>query len=212
MPMTSAQLKQVVPHCSDVEVWTNALNAAMARFDISTPQRMAAFVAQLAHESSEFRRLVESLNYSAARLMEVWPKRFPTLERAQAYAHNEEKLGSFVYANRLGNGNEASRDGWQFRGRGLIQLTGRSNYRSVGAAIDRPLESQPDLLLQPEVSALAAAQFWQSHHLNELADSNAGDDDDEDFETITVRINGGTHGLKARKAYWAAAKSALGIA
>lgn len=212
MPITTAQLRQIVPHCPDFDAWAAALNAAMTRFDISTPQRIAAFVAQLAHESGEFKHLVERLNYSASRLMEVWPSRFPTLQIAQQYAHNEEKLGNRVYANRLGNGDEASGDGFKYRGRGLIQLTGKSNYVSIGSAINLPLDQQPDLLLRPPESALASAQFWKSHGLNELADSNAGDNDDEDFKTITKRINGGTNGLDARKAYWAAAKSALGIA
>lgn len=209
MPITSDQLKIVVPKCRDVPGWTTALNQAMARFAIDTPQRIAAFLAQLAHESGEFERLVESLNYSAERLTKVWPRRFPTLALAQPFARNEQKLGNRVYANRLGNGDEASGDGFRYRGRGLIQLTGRANYRATGKAIDIDLENKPDLLLEPATSALAAAQFWNSRGLNALADSNVGDDDDEDFQAITVRINGGTHGLAERKRYWATAKAAL---
>ena len=209
MPITSDQLKRVVPKCRDIPGWTMALNQAMARFEIDTPQRVAAFLAQLAHESGEFERLVESLNYSAERLTKVWPKRFPTVAQAQPFARNEQKLGNRVYANRLGNGDEASGDGFRYRGRGLIQLTGRANYRATGRAIDVDLEGRPDLLLEPATSALAAAQFWNSRGLNALADSNAGDDDDEDFQAITVRINGGTHGLADRKRYWASARTAL---
>jgi putative chitinase len=209
MPITSEQLKKVVPKCKDITGWTAALDKAMERFEINTTQRIAAFLAQLAHESGEFERLVESLNYSAERLTKVWPKRFPSIAAAEPFAHNEQKLGNKVYADRLGNGDEASGDGFRYRGRGLIQLTGRANYRTTGKAIDIDLEGKPDLLREPETSALAAAQFWSSRGLNALADSNAGDNDDEDFQTITIKINGGTNGLAERKKYWASAKAAL---
>src|SRR4029453_2056107 len=129
MPITSEQLKKVVPKCRDVPGWTAALNKAMDRFEINSIQRIAAFLAQLAHESGEFERLRESLNYSAERLTKVWPNRFPTVAAAEPFARNEQKLGNKVYANRLGNGDEASGDGFRYRGRGLIQLTGRANYR-----------------------------------------------------------------------------------
>jgi putative chitinase len=210
MPITSEQLKKVVPKCRDIPGWTAALNTAMDRFEINTPQRIAAFVAQLAHESGEFERLKESLSYSSAeRLTKVWPNRFPTVAQAEPFVRNEQKLGNKVYANRLGNGDEASGDGFRYRGRGLIQLTGRANYRDTGKAIGVDLEARPDLLLEPATSALAAAQFWSSRGLNALADSNAGDNDDEDFVTITKRINGGTVGLAERKKYWASARAAL---
>jgi putative chitinase len=187
------------------------LNEAMTKFDILTPHRAAAFLAQIAHESAEFNKLVENLNYSATRLMKVWPKRFTTIEKAQQYAKNAEKLANYVYANRLGNSDESSGDGWRFRGRGLIQLTGRANYRSTGEATGLALENNPDLLLEPTASAMAAARFWRSHGLNELADDHNEDNDDEDFVTISVRINGGKVGLKERQAYWGRAKDALGI-
>ncbi len=199
-----------MPACSNVTAWVTALNNAMSRFDITGGQRMAAFLAQVAHESGQLARLSENLNYSAKRLMQVWPSRFPTLEKAQKYEKNPEKLANYVYAGRLGNGDEASGDGWRFRGRGLIQLTGRGNYRAAGQGIGLPLEEQSDLLGQPEAAALSAAWFWKSHGLNELADDRSNDNDNEDFKTITKRINGGTVGLQERIAFWKRAKTVLG--
>ena len=114
-----------------------------------------------------------------------------------------------MYGNRLGNGPAESGDGFRYRGRGLIELTGRSNYRSTGAALGVPLETSPDLLLQRDLAVLAAAQFWQSRGLNELADHNDADNDDEDFVIISIRINGGREGLDRRKALWLRARAAL---
>ncbi len=209
--LTENQLATFLPTLDDVPQWTSALAAAMDRFDVTSPGRIAAFLAQVAHESGEFRNLVENLNYSAKRLMKVWPKRFPTLEKAAAYANAPEKLANYVYAKRLGNGDERSGDGWRFRGRGLLQITGRGNYRSSQDALGLPLEEQPDLLEQPGPAALAAAQYWQSHGLNQLADDRNDDSDDEDFVTISIRINGGRVGLESRFQYWARAKAALGL-
>lgn len=208
--ITEQKLSAIMPACSNVTAWVTALNNAMSRFDITGGQRMAAFLAQVAHESGQLARLSENLNYSAKRLMQVWPSRFPTLEKAQKYEKNPEKLANYVYAGRLGNGDEASGDGWRFRGRGLIQLTGRGNYRAAGQGIGLPLEEQSDLLGQPEAAALSAAWFWKSHGLNELADDRSNDNDNEDFKTITKRINGGTVGLQERIAFWKRAKTVLG--
>jgi putative chitinase len=210
--LTEAQLAAFLPGLSNVSVWTAALNPALDRFEINTPQRGAAFLAQVAHESGEFKRLVESLSYTAARLCAVWPKRFATLEAAKPYERNPVALANFVYAMRLGNGDVASGDGWKFRGRGLIQLTGRGNYRSCGLAVTLPLEAEPERLESPVAAALAAAQFWQSRGLNHLADDENADNDDADFVRITKIINGGTAGLASRRAYWARAKTALGLA
>jgi putative chitinase len=208
-PITEEQLRRIMPAGKVFGLWTEALNDAMARYSIDNPQRAAAFLAQVAHESSELSRLVENLNYSAKRLMQVWPKRFPTFEKAALYERNPEKLADYVYANRLGNGDEASGDGWKYRGRGLIQITGRSNYRSVGEELDLPLESEPEKLEELLTAALSAAFFWKSRGLNELADDRSDDNDDEDFVKISVIINGGRVGLKERKAYWEVAKGVL---
>ena len=207
--ITGAQLTAFLPALQDTPRWTAALNAAMDRFEINTPARISAFLAQTAHESGEFRRLVENLNYSASGLCKTWPGRFVSLDAAKPYERNPEVLANYVYAKRLGNGDVASGDGWRFRGRGLIQLTGRGNYRSCGLAVTLPLEAEPEQLETPEAAAIAAAQFWQSRGLNHLADDQNDDNDDEDFVAITKIINGGTAGLSARRIYWARAKAVL---
>ena len=210
--ITEAQLIAFLPALPNAQRWSDALNAAMDRFDINTPARMAAFLAQTAHESGEFRRLVENLNYSCAGMCKTWPNRFANPDAAKVYERNPERLANYVYAKRLGNGDTASGDGWRFRGRGLIQLTGRGNYRSCGLAVTLPLEAEPERLETPEAAALAAAQFWRSRGLNHLADDQNDDNDDEDFIAITKIINGGTAGLTSRRTYWARAKVALSIA
>ena len=207
--ITEARLTAFLPALPNIVIWTRALDEAMDRFEINTPHRTAAFLAQIAHESGDFRRLVESLNYTGSRLMKVWPKRFATLEKANEYARQPEKLANYVYAKRLGNGDVDSGDGWRYRGRGLIQLTGRANYQSAGRALSRPFEAQPELLEEPEGAALTAAHFWQSRGLNELADDRNEDNDDADFVRISVIINGGRVGLEHRRAGWARARVAL---
>ena len=197
--LTAHLLKQVFPLCADPGGWTQALNPALERYQINTRARLSCFLAQTGHESGQFNRLVESLNYkTAGRLMKVWPRRFPTAASAIPYVGNASKLANFVYANRLGNGDKASGDGFRFRGRGIIQITGRSNYAAVGKELKLPLVEEPDRLLTKDVSALAAAWFWHSRGLNALADDNTDDNDLEDFTEITRRINGGTVGIKER--------------
>jgi putative chitinase len=183
--------------------WAHAISAAAARFDISTPARLAAFIAQTAHESGHFKRLVENLNYSADGLRKTWPSRFDEAT-ATAYARHPERIANKVYAGRLGNGDEASGDGWRFRGRGLIQVTGRDNYARCGGALGLPLTVRPQLLEEKEAAALSAAWFWKSNGCNEIADGG-------DFTALTRRINGGTHGLQDRVRIWSRAKTVLGI-
>ena len=209
-PLSESELLAVMPRVNAAR-WIGPLNESMGRFDISTYDRQAAFLAQVAHESGECRRLEENLNYSAPGLQRTWPKRFPTTVIATTYARQPERIANRVYANRLGNGDEASGDGWRFRGRGLLQTTGRSNHRDTGTAIGLPLEQQPELLEQPVPAALAAGYFWHSRGCNALADSRPGDDDDADFVRITKLINGGKHGLRDWRAYWARALSALAV-
>lgn len=205
--LTNEILKSVMPKVKG-DSWVDNLNKAMDRFGINTPLRAAAFLAQIAHESNELNSLTENLNYSADRLMKVWPKRFPTMDVANVYAKNPEKLANYIYADRMGNGNEASGEGWKFRGRGLIQLTGKTNYSSASKLVDFDFISNPDVVAQPEYAALTSASFWKSNGLNELADSP---DQENAFVAITKKINGGTVGLDERKQYWHKAKSALGI-
>lgn len=207
--ITDDQLRACMSRCPDVVLWASVLNEAMARFGITTRDREAAFLAQVAHESNDCRRLDENLHYSAARLVAVWPKRFPTIEIARAYEGKPERLADYVYANRLGNGSVESGDGWRYRGRGLLQITGRENYRLTGAALGIDLDAHPEMLAQPFVAAQAAAQFWSSRGLNALADNIAGDDADADFVRITVAINGGRNGLNDRRIRWQRTRAAL---
>ena len=196
--ITRSQLDRFIPGSGS---WSAPINEAASRFDISTPDRMAAFLAQTAHESGGFKRLAENLNYSAQALVKTWPSRFDAAT-AQAYARKPEKIANKVYASRMGNGDEASGDGWRYRGRGLIQITGRENYAACGAALGLPLLTQPELLEQPDGAAMSAAWFWQTNGCNELADV-------ADFATITRRINGWLTGQSDRVRYWIKAQAAL---
>lgn len=181
--------------------WVTALNQAMIRFDITTPERQAGFLSQIGHESALLTSVVENLNYGTAALLRVFPKYFDKAA-ANAYQRNPEKIANLVYANRMGNGDEASGDGFRFRGRGLIQITGRDNYQSCGAALDQPLTDAPDTLATPPMAALSAAWFWHSHGLNALADT-------KDVIAMSKRINGGTVGLAEREQLYAKATDAL---
>ena len=193
------QLKQL--HIG--EEWVDALNETFTRFDISNPARQAAFIGQASHESGNFKTLNENLNYRAETLMRVWPKRFPTLEFAKQYEKNPKKIANSVYSNRMGNRDEASGDGYRFRGRGLFQLTGHSNYFHAGKALGEDFVMNPDLVATPRYATLTAAFFWQTHKLNEYADAR-------DYLTMTKRINGGTIGLQDRIAHINHALSVLG--
>lgn len=201
--LTADQLRRIMPKCN-AEAWAAPLAMAMDERDILTPARVAAFLAQLAHESVELTRLEENLTYSSPeRLMQVWPKRFPTADSAKPYVKSPEKLANFVYANRNGNNDEASGDGWRFRGRGPIQLTGRRNYRDAGFALNIELETHPEAVLSPTVGARVAAWYWSQRNLNAQADAG-------NITAITKAINGGTHGLAERVAYTAKALKILG--
>ncbi|MBB5369996.1 MULTISPECIES: glycoside hydrolase family 19 protein [unclassified Janthinobacterium] len=193
-------------------LWVGPLNDSMRACSINTAVRQSAFLAQILLESSELRQLQESLGYSAQRLRQVWPQRFPSDDIAEQYAHNPQKLANKVYALRMGNGDEASGDGWAYRGRGLIQLTGRDNYAHFSAAMDCDALGHPDLLQQPAGAALSAAWFWRTHGLNELADGTLQADGDQQFSEITRRINGGLNGLPQRHAYWDRIRKILGVA
>jgi putative chitinase len=172
--------------------WADALNETCERFAIDSPFRIAGFLSQTAHESGGFKFVKENLNYSAASLMRVWPSRFPTLEIAQAYAMNPEKIANKTYSSRMGNGDEASGDGWKYIGRGLIQLTGKNNYVAYSMACDNEALTKPEIVEQPKYAAESAGWFWDVNKLNTLADA-------QDVVGMTKRINGGTHGLDDRQ-------------
>jgi putative chitinase len=171
--------------------WVDPLNETFQRFGIVTPRQQAAFIGQCGHECGNFRILEENLNYRAETLMKIWPKRFPTLEIANQYARNPKKIANKVYADRMGNRDEASGDGYRFRGRGCIQLTGSANYYHAGQALGVDLIMDPDLVATPQYAALTAGFFWSTQKLNALAD--AGNN-----LAITKKINGGTIGLNDR--------------
>jgi putative chitinase len=211
-PVTEPQLRAILACAADDSrpgAWLDALNTAMRDCDIASTARQAAFLAQVLHESAELRHLEEALGYSPQRLRRVWPRRFPTDELAAAYGHAPERLANFIYADRLGNGGEASGDGWRYRGRGLIQLTGRDNYTALARALPIDALADPALLLEPAGAALSAGWFWRSHGLNELADQAVGADADAHFAEITRRVNGGINGLDERRAYWQRARRVL---
>jgi len=183
--------------------WLDPLNEVFARYDMATPARMASFIGQCQHESGNFKTLRENLNYSAKGLCATWPKRFPPEESATPYHRNPEKIANKVYADRMGNGDEASGDGWKYSGRGLIQLTGKSNYTLAGDSLVADLLNTPDLVLQPKYAALTAGWFWDKNRLNAFADAG-------NIEGMTKKINGGTIGLDDRKKHIAHALEVLG--
>lgn len=165
-----------------------------AKFQINTPLRLAHFLAQCGHESGGFKATQENLNYSAKGLMGIFKKYFPTEALANAYQRNPQKIANKVYANRMANGDEASGDGFKFRGRGYIQLTGKANYTAFGKAIGEDVVSNPDVV-SGKYALLSAAWFWSNNGLNKLAD---GGSTDAVVTTITKRVNGGTIGLADR--------------
>jgi putative chitinase len=195
--MTNEQLAQLGIDSK----WLQPLEETFAKYDISTPKRQAAFIGQCAHESANFKVLQENLNYSAEGLMKTWPSRFPTKEIADQYARQPSKIAGKVYNGRMGNTSEE--EAAQFLGRGLIQLTGKENYANCGNSIGVDLIGNPNLLTEPQYAALSAGWFWNKKGLNSLADSG-------DIDTMTKRINGGTHGLDDRKAKIAKAEQVLG--
>lgn len=192
--------------------WLQPIATAMHECQIDSASRQAAFLAQIVHESDGLGRLEENLNYSAGRLTVVWPRHFylPPDEAggrhdALQYEHRPQALANLIYANRLGNGPESSGDGWHFRGRGLMQLTGRRLYTAAGAALQLDLVNQPDLLLDPWHATRAAGWYWWQIGGNAMADEAT----QEAFERLTVAINGALIGMDHRLALWRRARSLL---
>jgi len=171
--------------------WVDPLNETFERFGIVTHNQQAMFIGQASHESGNFKLLEENLNYKAATLMRIWPKRFPTMEKANEYAGNPKKIANSVYSSRMGNRDENSGDGFRFRGRGIFQLTGHSNVFHAGKALGVDFVKDPDLIASPKYAALTAGWFWSTHNLNSPADAL-------DYTKVTKIINGGTIGLDDR--------------
>ena len=197
------QLAQLIPGNPYMDYWYHALEQALPDYDINTPRRVAAFIAQCAHESGNFRALKENLNYKWESLRRVFPKYFPTDDLAKAYAHNQEMIANRVYGSRMGNGDEHSGDGFRYCGRGLIQLTGKTNYQAFADSIETPIEEIPAFLATFEGAVQSACWFWESNNLNQYADNG-------DILTMTKRINGGTIGLEDRKKHYEHALHVLG--
>ena len=185
------QLKEMIPKNPYVDQWFEAIYEILPEYEITTPQRVAAFLAQCAHESGGFVFLKENLNYKAASLRRVFPKYFPDDAIAAQYAGKGEMIANRVYANRMGNGDEASGDGWRYCGRGLIQLTGKNNYTFFAGSLDIPVEEASEYLQTFEGAVQSACFFWEQNKLNQWADAG-------DILTLTKRINGGTIGLEDR--------------
>lgn len=180
--------------------------SVMSTFKIDTPLRLSHFLAQCGHESAGFKAVQENLNYGAKGLLGIFKKYFPTEAKALQYERKPEKIANLVYGSRMGNGDEASGDGYKFRGRGYIQLTGKSNYIAFGKAINEDIAANPDLVAT-KYPLLSAAWFWSSNGLNTIADKGA---DDTSIIAATKRVNGGTIGLPDRikhfKEYYALLK------
>jgi putative chitinase len=188
---TKEQLKDMIPKNPYVDQWFEAISEILPEYEITTPQRVAAFLAQCAHESGGFVFLKENLNYKAASLRRVFPKYFPDDAIAAQYAGKGEMIANRVYANRMGNGPEESGDGFRYCGRGLIQLTGKNNYTFFAGSLDIPVEEASEYLQTFEGAVQSACFFWEQNKLNQWADKG-------DILTLTKRINGGTIGLEDR--------------
>ena len=200
------QLAQIILGNLYVPQWFEALGTILPDYDIISVPRVAAFLAQTAHESGNYKTLKENLNYRAETLRKVFPKYFPTDELAQEYANKpnkQEAIANRVYANRMGNGDEESGDGFRYCGRGLIQLTGKNNYTAFAESLEMPVEDVPEYLATFEGAVQSACWFWETNNLNQWADKG-------DILTLTKRINGGTIGLEDRIKHYNHALHVLG--
>ena len=200
---TKQQLKEMIPKNPYVDQWFEAISEILPEYEITTPQRVAAFLAQCAHESGGFVFLKENLNYKAASLRRVFPKYFPDDAIAAQYAGKGEMIANRVYANRMGNGPEESGDGFRYCGRGLIQLTGKNNYTFFAGSLDIPVEEASEYLQTFEGAVQSACFFWEENKLNQWADAG-------DILTLTKRINGGTIGLEDRIKHYEHALHVMG--
>ena len=203
MQLTVSQLKQMVPGITHAEHWIEAFDQLLPDYEINTPKRIAAFIAQCAHESGGFKFLKENLNYKAESLMKTFPKYFSDKDTANAYAKQPVKIANRVYANRMGNGDEASGDGYRYCGRGLIQLTGKTNYDWFAASLEISSSEASEYLETFEGAAQSACWFWENNNLNVEADAG-------DIKKMTKKINGGYIGLDDRIEHYEHALTILG--
>lgn len=204
--LTLEQLKQLLPKNPYVQQWHDALSQLLPDYEIDTPQRIAAFIAQCAHESGNFTALKENLNYRAVTLRKLFNKYFPTDDLANAYANmpnKQEAIANRIYANRMGNGPEESGDGFRYCGRGLIQLTGKNNYSLFAESLEISVEEASEYLQTFEGAAQSACWFWESNNLNRFADVG-------DIKGLTRAINGGFIGLEDRIKHYQHALHVMG--
>ena len=205
MNITKEKLLEIFPNAAtspmNLDELVEVINASGT---LTTVNRMAGFLAQAAHESGQFRVVRENLNYSAEGLLRVFRKYFTSPEMAARYARKPVEIGNLVYANRMGNGNEASGDGFKFRGRGFFQVTGRDNYTNCGRALGMDLIATPELLERTKPATNSALWFWNSRNINRFADDN-------DIRGMTFVINGGYNGLDERTHYYLLAKKVLSV-
>lgn len=195
-------IKKIFPNNKQPEALANALNYVLPQYDITSKEQVACFLGQCGHESGEFNVLKENLNYSAEGLCKVWPKRFPSASAAQPYNRNPEKIANKVYADRMGNGSEASGEGFKFRGRGCIQLTGKDNYTKFAKACGKSLDDAVSYCETLEGALASGAFFWKTNNLNRFVEK-------KDYTGLTKAINGGTHGLDDRTNKYKKALSVL---
>lgn len=190
--LTEEKLKQIIPKNKHINEWYELLDVVLPIYHINTVDRVTAFISQCSHESRGFTALVENLNYSASALNKVFPKYFKRAGRnADDYHRNQEAIANVVYANRMGNGDIDSGDGWKFRGRGVIQLTGTNNYKEFGTSMGMDLDNTVNYLMTFEGALQGACWFWNVNKINRYADAC-------DVKGMTRKINGGTNGLKHR--------------
>ena len=192
MNLTVEQLALILPNNKEISQWHDAMLKVFPKYDITSQKRIASFLAQTGHESLDYTILSENLNYSSKGLNTVFPKYFKNAGRdANSYARQPEKIANIVYANRMGNGNTESGDGWKYRGRGIIQLTGYDNYKAFADYIGKSVGETISYIQTKEGAVESAAWFWNTRNLNKVSDSG-------DVTAVTKLINGGTHGLEDR--------------
>jgi putative chitinase len=190
--ITIDQLKKICPNNKQPEELLVVLNKVLPKYEINTKERIACFLSQCGHESAQFNTLKENLNYSAQGLRNTWPKRFPSMDIANIYARNPVKIANKVYCDRMGNGSEESGDGYKFRGRGCIQLTGKGNYTKFAHSIGKSVDETVNYCETLEGALESGCFFWKTNNINRFADA-------KDFTGLTKAINGGLNGLEDRK-------------
>lgn len=202
MQITEQQLKAILPNNKNISVLCSSLNLVLPKYEINTKNRIAGFLAQCGHESLDFTVLKENLNYSAKGLRLTFPKYFKDDNIANQYARQPQKIANRVYANRMSNGNELSGDGWKYRGRGAIQLTGKENYTLFAKSIGKSIDETISYLETMDGAVESACWFWNTRNLNKYCDL-------DDITTMSKLINGGTKGLEDRVDRYQRAKGVL---